>query len=51
MKERDQRIRKFEQEIDSLAFRNQQLTKRVNVLQEELDDADAKGGKKVRVSN
>ncbi|XP_072031311.1 protein phosphatase 1 regulatory subunit 21-like [Amphiura filiformis] len=45
VRERDQRIRKFEQEIDSLSFRNQQLTKRVNVLQEELDNVDIKGKK------
>ena len=31
-------IRKYEQEIDSLTFRNQQLTSRVEVLQQELDN-------------
>ena len=45
MKEKDQKIRKSEQEIDSLSFRNQQLTKRVNVLQDELEAAEGKGKK------
>ncbi|XP_038047531.1 protein phosphatase 1 regulatory subunit 21-like [Patiria miniata] len=43
--EKDQKIRKSEQEIDSLSFRNQQLTKRVNVLQDELEAAEGKGKK------
>lgn len=34
---KDQNLRKAEQEIDSLNFRNQQLTKRVTILQNELD--------------
>ncbi|XP_030854824.1 protein phosphatase 1 regulatory subunit 21 isoform X2 [Strongylocentrotus purpuratus] len=46
LKVRDQKIRKFEQELDSLTFRNQQLTKRVNFLQDELDIHESKGGKK-----
>ena len=33
---KDQTIRKSDQEIDSLAFRNTQLEKRVGFLQEEL---------------
>jgi protein phosphatase 1 regulatory subunit 21 len=37
LKEREQSLRKVEQEMDSLTFRNQQLTKRVTVLQDELD--------------
>ena len=37
LKEREQSLRKAEQEMDSLTFRNQQLTRRVTVLQEELD--------------
>ncbi|XP_034238305.1 protein phosphatase 1 regulatory subunit 21 [Thrips palmi] len=37
LKEREQSLRKAEQEMDSLSFRNQQLTKRVTVLQDELD--------------
>ncbi|XP_072168394.1 protein phosphatase 1 regulatory subunit 21-like [Diadema setosum] len=45
MKVRDQKIRKYEQELDSLTFRNQQLTKRVNVLQDELDVYESKGKK------
>ncbi|XP_033630573.1 protein phosphatase 1 regulatory subunit 21-like [Asterias rubens] len=45
VKEKDQKIRKSEQEIDSLSFRNQQLTKRVNVLQDELEAAEGKGKK------
>nr|XP_054758358.1 protein phosphatase 1 regulatory subunit 21-like isoform X1 [Lytechinus pictus] len=45
LKIRDQKIRKFEQELDSLTFRNQQLTKRVNVLQDELDIHESKGKK------
>ncbi|XP_064622377.1 protein phosphatase 1 regulatory subunit 21-like [Lineus longissimus] len=45
IKQKDQTIRKYEQEIDSLSFRNQQLSKRVVVLQEELDETEAKGKK------
>ncbi|KAK3912411.1 Protein phosphatase 1 regulatory subunit 21 [Frankliniella fusca] len=37
LKEKEQGLRKAEQEMDSLTFRNQQLTKRVTVLQDELD--------------
>lgn len=37
LKEKEQILRKSEQEMDSLTFRNQQLTKRVTVLQDELD--------------
>ncbi|XP_020626075.1 protein phosphatase 1 regulatory subunit 21-like [Orbicella faveolata] len=42
VRQKDQSIRKYEQEIDSLQFRNDQLSKRVSVLQEELDDYDGK---------
>ncbi|XP_078589546.1 protein phosphatase 1 regulatory subunit 21-like [Branchiostoma floridae x Branchiostoma japonicum] len=42
VKLKDLSIRKFEQEIDSLTFRNQQLAKRVTVLQDELDSAAVK---------
>ncbi|KAJ7354820.1 hypothetical protein OS493_029826 [Desmophyllum pertusum] len=42
VRQKDQSIRKYEQEIDSLQFRNDQLSKRVAVLQEELDDHDGK---------
>jgi protein phosphatase 1 regulatory subunit 21 len=37
LKEKEQILRKAEQEMDSLTFRNQQLTKRITVLQDELD--------------
>lgn len=37
VKEKEQAVRKYQQEVDSLAFRNQQLSRRVTVLQEELD--------------
>lgn len=37
LKGKEQILRKAEQEMDSLTFRNQQLTKRVTVLQDELD--------------
>ncbi|KAG8232636.1 hypothetical protein J437_LFUL012596, partial [Ladona fulva] len=42
LKERDQSLRKADQEMDSLTFRNQQLTKRVTVLQDELDSFQIK---------
>lgn len=45
LKQRDQSLRKQEQEMDSLSFRNQQLTKRVELLQEELAVSEAKGKK------
>lgn len=37
MKHKEQIIRKSEAEMDSLNFRNQQLTRRVEILQEDLD--------------
>lgn len=40
LKEKEQVIRKYEQEIDSLSFRNQQLSKRVLFLQDELESAE-----------
>lgn len=46
LKEKEVEIRRAEQELDSLSFRNQQLTKRVTVLQEELDGAQNRGVKK-----
>ncbi|BFZ12333.1 hypothetical protein BsWGS_15372 [Bradybaena similaris] len=46
LKERDQTVRKFEQEVDSLTFRNQQLSKRVILLQEELETSEANNKKK-----
>lgn len=46
LKQRDQSLRKQEQEMDSLSFRNQQLAKRVELLQEELaTEAKSKKGK------
>ncbi|XP_056291754.1 protein phosphatase 1 regulatory subunit 21 [Pseudoliparis swirei] len=45
LKLRDQSLRKQEQEMDSLSFRNQQLAKRVELLQEELSVSEAKGKK------
>ncbi|XP_028393115.1 protein phosphatase 1 regulatory subunit 21-like [Dendronephthya gigantea] len=39
LKHREQTIRKYEQELDSLQFRNDQLSKRVGILQDELDNA------------
>jgi protein phosphatase 1 regulatory subunit 21 len=43
LKEKEQTLRKAEQEMDSLTFRNQQLTKRVTVLQDELDLMQVRG--------
>eukprot|EP00058_Branchiostoma_floridae_P011747 XP_002597235.1 hypothetical protein BRAFLDRAFT_276229 [Branchiostoma floridae] len=48
VKLKDLSIRKFEQEIDSLTFRNQQLAKRVTVLQDELDSAAVKKKNKAK---
>ena len=45
LKEKEVEIRRAEQELDSLTFRNQQLTKRVTFLQEELDDIQKKSKK------
>ena len=38
-------MRQYEQETDSLMFRNRQLSTRVSVLQEELDRSDVKHAK------
>uniref|UniRef100_K1PYE2 Protein phosphatase 1 regulatory subunit 21 n=1 Tax=Magallana gigas TaxID=29159 RepID=K1PYE2_MAGGI len=52
LKECEQSIRKYEQEVDSLTFRNQQLSTRVLFLQEELDQAEtSKKKSKVAESN
>ncbi|EFN82378.1 myosin-10 [Harpegnathos saltator] len=48
LKEKEVELRRAEQELDSLTFRNQQLTKRITVLQEELDKAQNKSSKKGR---
>ncbi|XP_015218733.2 protein phosphatase 1 regulatory subunit 21 isoform X1 [Lepisosteus oculatus] len=45
LKQREQSLRKVEQEMDSLSFRNQQLAKRVELLQEELANSEARGKK------
>lgn len=42
VKSRDQMLRKAEQENDSLTFRNQQLTKRLTLLQDDLDEIEFK---------
>lgn len=49
VKMKDQSLRKLQQEMDSLTFRNQQLAKRVELLQDELALSEARGKKnKVR---
>ncbi|KAL8185145.1 UNVERIFIED_CONTAM: hypothetical protein K2H54_041419, partial [Gekko kuhli] len=45
LKMKDQSLRKLQQEMDSLAFRNQQLAKRVELLQDELALSESKGKK------
>ncbi|XP_050807785.1 protein phosphatase 1 regulatory subunit 21 isoform X1 [Gopherus flavomarginatus] len=45
LKMKDQSLRKLQQEMDSLTFRNQQLAKRVELLQDELTLSEAKGKK------
>uniref|UniRef100_A0A672NSR0 Protein phosphatase 1 regulatory subunit 21 n=1 Tax=Sinocyclocheilus grahami TaxID=75366 RepID=A0A672NSR0_SINGR len=45
LKQKEQSSRKVEQEMDSLSFRNQQLTKRVELLQEELLLSESKSKK------
>ncbi|XP_075451952.1 protein phosphatase 1 regulatory subunit 21 isoform X2 [Ascaphus truei] len=45
MKMKDQSLRKLQQEMDSLTFRNQQLAKRVELLQGELSVLEVKGKK------
>ena len=42
LKKKEVELRRAEQELDSLSFRNQQLTKRITVLQEELDKNQSK---------
>ncbi|KAL4711741.1 hypothetical protein ACJJTC_015807 [Scirpophaga incertulas] len=46
IKEKEKALRRGELEIDSLTFRNQQLTKRVSVLQDELEALQLKSNKK-----
>ncbi|XP_069464510.1 protein phosphatase 1 regulatory subunit 21 isoform X1 [Ambystoma mexicanum] len=45
LKMKEQSMRKQEQEMESLTFRNQQLAKRVELLQEELAATETKGKK------
>ncbi|XP_061481633.1 protein phosphatase 1 regulatory subunit 21 [Rhineura floridana] len=45
LKMKDQSLRKLQQEMDSLTFRNQQLAKRVELLQDELVISESKGKK------
>ncbi|TRZ25080.1 hypothetical protein HGM15179_001983 [Zosterops borbonicus] len=52
LKMKDQSLRKLQQEMDSLTFRNQQLAKRVELLQDELALSEARGKKnKLRAQN
>lgn len=51
MKMKDQSLRKLQQEMDSLTFRNQQLAKRVELLQDELALNEYKGKKNKVGSN
>ncbi|CAG9105932.1 unnamed protein product [Plutella xylostella] len=48
VKEKDKSLRKGELEVDSLTFRNQQLTRRVSVLQDELDLLQQKSTRKAK---
>ncbi|XP_033000956.1 protein phosphatase 1 regulatory subunit 21 isoform X1 [Lacerta agilis] len=45
LKMKDQSLRKLQQEMESLSFRNQQLAKRVELLQDELVLSESKGKK------
>lgn len=45
VKEQDLKIRKHAQEMESLTFRNEQLTKRISVLQQELQTNNHHGKK------
>lgn len=45
LKEKDLSIRKYEQEVDSLTFRNNQLSSRVASLQQELEETRIHGKK------
>ena len=42
LNEKDQAVRKYQQEVDSLMFRNQQLLARVSILQSELEETRIK---------
>ena len=51
LKEKDQCIRKQQQELESLLFRNEQLSKRVSVLQEELEKSSHSKRRYLQISN
>lgn len=51
LKAKEKALRKGELEIDSLTFRNQQLTRRVSVLQDDLDILQIKCTKKTKSKN
>ena len=46
LKQRDQASRRLQQETESLVFRNKQLTKRISVLQNDLDHNESGGSQK-----
>ncbi|CAF4798309.1 unnamed protein product [Pieris macdunnoughi] len=48
LKEKEKSLRKGALEIDSLSFRNQQLTRRVSVLQDEIEQKPSKTTKKTK---
>ncbi|XP_029841323.1 protein phosphatase 1 regulatory subunit 21 isoform X1 [Ixodes scapularis] len=50
LKDKEQGVRKLEQEVESLNFCNQQLTKRVGFLQEELEGDRSKKDKKKKAA-
>jgi len=49
--DRETTLRKHESEMEGVLFRNQQLSKRVNVLQDEIDNLQTKSKPKWRSSN
>lgn len=51
LKMKDQSLRKLQQEMDSLTFRNLQLAKRVELLQDELALSEPRGKKTRKVEN
>ncbi|GAB6024467.1 hypothetical protein CHUAL_009625 [Chamberlinius hualienensis] len=51
LKSREHTLRKNEQEMESLEFRNQQLARRVSILQEELNTSQLKSHGKSKKSN
>lgn len=51
IKKHEQQLRKHNQEMDSLMFRNEQLSKRISVLQQELQTNNKKGKQKGNVDS